>query len=95
MAELNPAYQKGEIPGDTYKTGAAVPTIVVPNVLLVREDLDPNIACVLTKTLFNTKDNLIKANAAAKGISLDTARKTAPVTIHRGADKALTDLGAK
>ena len=95
MAELNPAYQKGDIPGDTYKTGAAVPTIVVPNVLLVREDLDPNIACVLTKTLFDKKDNLVKANAAAKGISLDTAKKTDPVTIHRGAAKALTDLGAK
>jgi TRAP transporter TAXI family solute receptor len=95
MAELNPAYQKADIPAEIYKTPAAVPTIVVPNVLLVREDLDPNVACVLTKTLFDKKDALVKANAAAKGISLDTAKKTQPVALHRGAEKALGDLGAK
>ena len=37
---------------------------------------------------------LAQANPAAKGISLDTARKTDPVPLHRGADKALKDLGA-
>jgi uncharacterized protein len=95
MAELNPAYQKADIAADTYKTAAAIPTIVVPNVLLVREDFNADIACVLTKTLFETKDNLVKANAAAKGISLDTAKKTDPVKLHRGAEKALSDLGAK
>jgi TRAP transporter TAXI family solute receptor len=95
MTELNPAYQRAEIPADTYKTGSPVPTIVVPNVLLVRDDLDANIACVLTKVLFDTKGELAKANAAANGISLDNARKTDPVTLHRGATKALDDLGAK
>jgi uncharacterized protein len=95
MAEVNPAYQRSEIPADAYKTGAAVPTIVVPNVLLVRDDLDANIACVLTKVLFDTKAELVKANAAANGISLDRARKTDPVTLHRGAVQALDDLGAK
>lgn len=95
MAEGNPAYQRSEIPATAYKTAAPVPTIVVPNVLLVRDDLDANIACTLTKILFDTKSELAKANAAANGISLDTARKTDPVAIHRGAKKALDDLGAK
>lgn len=95
MSALNAAYQKADIPAATYRTPAAVPTIVVPNVLLVRDDLDPNVACVLTKTLFDKKDELVKANAAAKGISLDNAKKTDPVTLHPGAAKALTDLGAK
>lgn len=95
MAEGNPAYRKAEIPAATYKTGAPVPTIVVPNVLLVRDDLDANVACVLTKVLFETKAELAKANAAANGISLDTARGTDPVSLHRGAAKALDDLGAK
>ena len=71
-----------------------VQTIVVPNLLLVREDLDPNVACVLTKVLFDRKPQLEQANAAAKEISLDTARKTDPVPLHRGAVKALDDLGA-
>jgi uncharacterized protein len=94
MQAINPAYQKGTIPAAVYKTPAELPNIVVPNVLLVREDLDANIACALTKTLFDKKDDLVKVNGAAKGISLDTARKTDPVPLHRGAVKALDTLGA-
>jgi TRAP-type uncharacterized transport system substrate-binding protein len=94
MQKINEVYQEGTIPAVTYKTPADVKTIVVPNVLLVRENLDPNVACVLTKTLFDRKPQLEQANAAAKEISVDTARKTTPVLVHRGAAKALDDLGA-
>ena len=41
----------------------------------------PNVACVLTKTLFDRKPQLEQANAAAKEISLDNARKTDPVAV--------------
>jgi uncharacterized protein len=95
MQETSKAYQAGTIPSTAYKTTADVPTIVVPNVLLVKDDLDANLACVLTKTLFDKRDDLIKANASAKGISLDTARKTDPVPLHPGAAQALEQLGAK
>ncbi|MBW6439824.1 TAXI family TRAP transporter solute-binding subunit [Actinoplanes hulinensis] len=94
MQKINEVYQEGVIPAATYRTPADVKTIVVPNVLLVREDLDPDVACVLTRTLFDRKAQLEQANAAAKEITLETARQTAPVTVHRGATKALDDLGA-
>ena len=94
MQKINEVYQEGVVPAAAYQTPADVKTIVVPNVLLVREDLDANVACVLTKTLFDRKTQLEQANAAAKEISLETARKTTPVTVHRGAAKALDDLGA-
>ena len=94
MQQINPAYRSSTIPAATYTTAADVPTIAVPNVLLVNADLDANTACVLTKTLFDTKDELIKANAAAKGINLDTARDTDPVPLNRGAATALDQLGA-
>ncbi|MFC0002778.1 TAXI family TRAP transporter solute-binding subunit [Micromonospora siamensis] len=94
LTELNPAYQSGTIPADTYRTAADTPTIVVPNVLLVRKDLDADVACAITKTVFERRDALAEANPAAKGISLDNARRTDPVPLHRGADKALKDLGA-
>ncbi|SCF01129.1 hypothetical protein GA0074695_2854 [Micromonospora viridifaciens] len=93
MAEVNPAYQAGTIGKDVYKTAADTPTIVVPNVLLVRDNLDANVACAITKTVFEKKDALAQANPAAKAIDLQNARKTDPVPLHRGADKALTDLG--
>ena len=95
MQETNQAYQAGTIAKDPYKLAADVPTIVVPNVLLVKKDLDANVACALTKTLFEKKDELVKASAAAKGISLDNAAKTDPVALHRGAKQALQNLGAK
>jgi TRAP transporter TAXI family solute receptor len=94
MQKINPVYEAGAIPAATYKLAADVKTIVVPNYLLVRNDLDPNVACVLTKALFDRKPQLEQANAAAKEISLDTARKTDPVPVQRGAAKALDDLGA-
>lgn len=95
MAKLGPAYQEGTIPAATYKTAADVKTIVVPNVLLVREDMDANLACVLTKTLIDKRDELVRANAAAKGITLETVRRTDPVPLHRGAVAALDKAGAK
>jgi uncharacterized protein len=94
MQKINPGYEMGTIPAAAYRTAADVKTIVVPNVLLVRNDLDANVACVLTKALFDRKPQLEQASAAAKEISLDTARKTDPVPLHRGAVKALDDLGA-
>ncbi|WP_433386954.1 TAXI family TRAP transporter solute-binding subunit [Micromonospora sp. KLBMP9576] len=94
LTELNPAYQAGSIGADVYKTAADTPTIVVPNVLLVRKDLNADVACAITRTVFDRKDALAQANPAAKGISLDNARKTDPVPLHRGAAKSLQDLGA-
>ncbi|MFC7528188.1 TAXI family TRAP transporter solute-binding subunit [Actinoplanes sp. GCM10030250] len=94
MQKINEVYQEGTIAAATYGSGADVKTIVVPNYLLVRDDLDANVACVLTKTLFERQPQLQQANAAAKEITKETARQTAPVTPHRGAVKALDDLGA-
>ncbi len=94
LQELNPIYEQGVIPASTYQTPADVPTVVVPNVLLVKADMDGNTACVLTKALFDHKDDLVKANKAANGIALDTARQTSPVPLHPGAQKALDELGA-
>jgi TRAP transporter TAXI family solute receptor len=94
LKKINPVYEQGKIPSSAYKTAADAPTIVVPNLLLVRENLDANVACVLTKALFDRKPQLEQANAAAKEINLTTARSTAPVVLHRGAVKALDDLGA-
>ncbi|WP_454197975.1 TAXI family TRAP transporter solute-binding subunit [Nocardia sp. Marseille-Q1738] len=89
LRTINPVYEEGTIPAAAYGLPAEVRTIVVPNVLLVRDDLDADLACVLTRTLFDRKTQLEQANSAAKGISRDTARDTAPVPLHRGAAHAL------
>jgi TRAP transporter TAXI family solute receptor len=94
LQEINPIYERGVIPASTYETPADVPTVVVPNVLLVKDNMDGNTACVLTKALFDHKADLVKANKAANGITLDIARQTSPVPLHPGAKKALDELGA-
>jgi uncharacterized protein len=95
LQKINSAYQQSTLPAGTYPGAAEVPAIVVPNVLLARQDLDPVVACAVTKTLFDTKAELVKANKSAEGINLDNARKTDPVVLHPGAIKALDLLGAK
>jgi TRAP transporter TAXI family solute receptor len=94
LQEINPIYERGVIPTSAYQTPADVPTVVVPNLLLVKDDMDGNTACVLTKALFDHKADLVKANKSADGITLDTARETSPVPLHPGAKKALDELGA-
>jgi TRAP transporter TAXI family solute receptor len=94
MQEVSEAYEDGVIPSATYGLLADVKTIVVPNMLLVRDDLDANLVCVLTKTLFERKPELQKAVGAAKGITLEDARDTDPVPLNRGAEQALNKLGA-
>jgi len=94
MKKINPVYDAGAIPADVYKTSSEIKTIVVPNVLLVKDDIDANLACVLTKALYDKQPELVKANGAAKGITLDVARKTDPVKLNRGAEKALEMLNA-
>ncbi|WP_067472286.1 TAXI family TRAP transporter solute-binding subunit [Nocardia amamiensis] len=89
LRKINPVYEEGTIPAAAYGLPAEVKTIVVPNVLLVRDDLDADLACVLTRTLFDRKTQLEQANSAAKGISRETASDTAPVPLHRGAAHAL------
>lgn len=94
MQQISPAYRTGEIPAETYKRPQAVPTIVVPNVLLVREDLDPNLACVLTKALFERRDALAAVNPAAKELDPVRGRASDPVALHPGAQSALDALTA-
>jgi TRAP transporter TAXI family solute receptor len=94
MKKINPVYEEGVIPATTYKTPEQVKTIVVPNVLLVKEDIDVNLACVLTKALYDKQPELVKANGAARDITLDIARKTEPVKLNAGAEKALDTLNA-
>ncbi|WP_336086900.1 TAXI family TRAP transporter solute-binding subunit [Nocardia sp. SSK8] len=89
LKEINSVYEAGAIPAATYGLAADVPTVVVPNLLVVREDLDANLACVLTETLLERKPQLEQANPAAAGIDPATAGKTAPVRLHRGSEVAL------
>ena len=94
MKQVNTVYDTGSIPAATYKTPADVPTIVVPNLLLVKNDFAEGNACALTKLLFDKKADLEKVHPAAAEISTDNAARTDPVPLHPGSKRALEELGA-
>jgi TRAP transporter TAXI family solute receptor len=89
MKKVNPVYDKGTIPASSYGLKTDVPTIVVPNVLLVRDNFPAGNACAITKLIFDKKDDLVKVHPAAKELSKDIAPKTDPVPLHPGAKQAL------
>lgn len=89
LKKINAVYDKGSIPAAAYGLPADVPTIVVPNVLLVRDDFPAGNACAITKLLFDKKDDLVKVHPSAKELSRDLAPKTDTVPLHSGAKQAL------
>jgi TRAP transporter TAXI family solute receptor len=89
MKEINPVYAVGTVPAAAYGTPADVATIVVPNVLLVRDDFPSGNACAITKLLFDKKAELEKVHVAAKELDPKIAVDTAPVELAPGARTAL------
>ncbi|GAA4560358.1 TAXI family TRAP transporter solute-binding subunit [Planotetraspora kaengkrachanensis] len=80
-------YAAGTIPKAAYGTPSDVPTVVVPNLLVVNEKMDPALAESLARLLFDHKADLEKVHAAAKDITRDAAPRTDPVPLHDGAKK--------
>jgi TRAP transporter TAXI family solute receptor len=89
MKKVNEVYEEGAIPADTYGLPADVPTIVVPNLLLVTNDFPAGNACAITNLVFDKKADLAKVHKAANALDRETAVDTGPVELHPGAAQAL------
>ncbi|TWF96024.1 TAXI family TRAP transporter solute-binding subunit [Saccharopolyspora dendranthemae] len=89
LNQISPVYEQGTIPAATYGLPADVPTVEVPNLLVVRDDFPAGNACALTRLLFDKKAELEAVHPAAKQINRDEATKTDPVPLHPGAKQAL------
>lgn len=93
MQKVNEVYEEATIPGDTYELSEDVPSIAVPNVLIVRNDMADNVACALTTLLVDGKDQLLKVHPAAREIDPETMKETGPIPLHPGSERALENLG--
>jgi TRAP transporter TAXI family solute receptor len=89
MRALSPVYAEGFLPADTYGLSEDVPSIVVPNLLLVRSDFPAGDACAISKLIFDKKDDLVKVHQAASELDRTKALATAPVQLDAGAKEAL------
>lgn len=93
MQKVNEVYEEATIPADTYETAEDIPTIGVPNVLMVRNDMADNVACALTTLMVEKKDELVKVHPSANEIDPATMSETGPIPVHPGSERALADLG--
>jgi len=93
MQEINPVYAEGTVSAAAYGTPGDVQTIVVPNLLLVRNDFPTGNACAITRLMFDKKADLEKVHPAAKELDPKVAVDTAPVELAPGARTALQQLG--
>jgi TRAP transporter TAXI family solute receptor len=82
-------YQDSTIPSGTYKgVSKDVPTIAVPNYLVVNAKMDEQLAFDLTKLLFDRKQDLVAVHPEAKNLDPQKASKViAPIELHPGAQR--------
>ncbi|MGH8933585.1 MAG: TAXI family TRAP transporter solute-binding subunit [Egibacteraceae bacterium] len=80
-------YLASAIPAGTYQgVDRDIPTIGVPNYLMVHESMDDELAYQLTKLLFDHRDQLARVHPEAANLDLVTAPQvTEPVQLHPGA----------
>jgi uncharacterized protein len=83
-------YQAATLSKDVYKTTADIPTIAVPNLLVVSDKMPEQLAFDLTKLLFDKQADLVKVHPEAKNISRDTGDQTDPVPLHPGSKRFLS-----
>lgn len=77
-------YSERTIPRSVYGLPSTA-TIGVPNYLIVREDMDEELARRLTSLLFTARDALADAHPEARRLNLRAAFATYPVDLHPGA----------
>jgi len=96
VKEYGEVYRDETIPKGTYKgVTKDVPTIAVPNYLVVSEKMDEKLAFNLTKLLFDQKDDLVAVHPEAKNLDPKRgAEVIAPIQLHPGAKRYFDEEGA-
>ena len=88
-------YTVDTIPAGTYPgQDADIQTVVVPNVLVARADMDDQLAYDIVKTMFENKDRLVQVHSAAENLNLDTAMSSEALPYHPGAMRYFEEQGA-
>jgi hypothetical protein len=89
-----PFYVPVSIPSGTYTgVNAAVTTIAVQAMLVVRSDLSEDLVYRITKALFENIATLAAAHPRGQDITLQTALDGMPIPLHSGARKYYEEMG--
>ncbi len=84
-------YHARTVPAGSYGLAAPVPSIGIPNILVVRADLPASAAHELTALIFQAKPALVAAHPDAHGLDRRSALATYPVPLHPGAGQYYRD----
>jgi TRAP transporter TAXI family solute receptor len=87
-------YSTATIPAGTYHgQTTAVDVVAVPNLLVVNESMDAELAYTIVSTLFDHANELADTNPAAAGLSPESAATNAPIPYHEGAIRYYQEHG--
>jgi TRAP transporter TAXI family solute receptor len=82
------AYQESEVEEGEYPGVPATKTIAVPNLLMVRSDMDETLAHDLIQLMFDHKAELAEVHPSAEKLTLEDAQKVVEgVELHAGAER--------
>lgn len=71
-----------------------VPTISTPNVLIVHQDMDEDLAYAIVAALFENVAELIAIHPAANDTTVEFTTDSTPIPFHPGALRYLEEIGA-
>jgi len=87
-------YGTATIPGGTYPgQDEPLEVVVVPNLLVVNEAFDAELAYQIVKAMFEGKADLAAAHPAANDLTLETATLNSPLPFHPGAVRYYEEQG--
>lgn len=87
-------FSPATVPSDSYKgITAAVDTVGVQAILVVRQDVDSDLVYWLTRTLIEKQAELAQANPLGKALSKESAIKDLPLPLHPGAERYYREIG--
>lgn len=88
-------FHSREIPAGTYGNEEPIPTAVITNAFAISAKVSDDDAYKLTKTFFESLDNLKNAHQAASHISYEHARTNLVAPLHPGAERYYNEMDAK
>jgi TRAP transporter TAXI family solute receptor len=87
-------YTVSTIPGGTYPgQDEDVEVVIVPNVLVVHQDFDEQLAYDITRVIFEHQAELAAAHPAADELTLENATRNSPIPYHPGAIRYYDEQG--
>jgi TRAP transporter TAXI family solute receptor len=92
--QFGPFYGSATIPGGTYPgQDEDVEVVVVPNVLVVNEAMDDELAYNILSVIFEHQPDLAQAHPAAQELTLENATKNSPIPYHPAALRFYEEQG--